>query len=156
MFYFSKNTSFFPAVKDRTYQWALQQHVATAKHPVGAVRVLQHPRIISPPIQPPCWRHLAQGTTETHHHHRMLPGNGQWKKKTSTPWAGPLGGGVSGTGIFGSGWPLSTFLCTQPSPQPLPWLITSLTFIFSDSWLLLFHLPAKGLCASSMGKLFEW
>lgn len=97
-----------------------------------------------PPIQPPCRRHLAQGTTETHHQHRMLLGNGQWKKKTSTPWAGPLGGGVRGTGIFGSGWPLSTFLCTQPSPQPLPWLIMSLTFIFGDSWLLLFHLPVKG------------
>lgn len=144
-FDFSKNTSFLPAVKGRTCLWALQQCVATAEHPVGAMWVLKHPQIISPPIQPPCRRHLAQGTTEPHHHHRMLPGNGQWEKKTSTPWAGPLGGGVHGTRIFGSGWPLSTFLCTQPSPQPLPWLITSLTFICGDSRLLLFHLPVKGL-----------
>lgn len=105
--------------------------------------MLQHPQLIEAPIQPPCRRHLAQGTLKP-----IITTGCCWEMGSGRRKPAPLGWSPGQRCPWHWDfwlWLASVHISLQHTqPQPLPWLITSLTFIFGDSWLLLFHLPVKG------------
>lgn len=111
----------FPSGQDLpTYLRPLQQCMTTDKHPAGSRAGASPPTAYLTTLLVPLGsqhHQKASASSSSDAAGKQAMEEENWVVAPGIPWVGALGGGLPGIGVFfGSGYPLSTFLCSAPSP----------------------------------------